>query len=87
MSKTRTLDSVVTLNIKGGTNTNDKQRIKGKGIKNNATGRLGDMYIIFEVVLPDKLTREQKNLFEKLDSTNLENSTYEKFTKFVKKNK
>lgn len=81
----RTLDSVVTLNIKGGTNTNDKQRIKGKGIKNSATGRLGDMYIIFEVVLPDKLTREQKNLFEKLDSTDLENSTYEKFTKFVKK--
>ena len=81
----RTLDSVVTLNIKAGTNTGDKQRIKGKGIKNSATGRLGDMYIVFEIVLPDKLTREQKNLFEKLASTDLENSTYEKFTKFVKK--
>lgn len=81
----RTLDSVVTLNIKGGTNTGDKQRIKGKGIKNASTGRTGDMYIIFEVVLPDKLSREQKNLFEKLSSTNLENSTFEKFTKFVNK--
>ncbi len=81
----RTLDSVVTLNIKGGTNTNDKQRIKGKGIKNASTGRTGDMYIVFEVVLPNKLTREQKNLFEKLSETNLEDATYEKFAKFVNK--
>jgi len=81
----RTLESVVTLNIKAGTNTNDKQRIKGKGIKNSTTGKSGDMYIIFEVVLPTKLSREQKNLFEKLANTDLEDQTYEKFTKFVKK--
>jgi len=81
----RTLDSIVTLNIKAGTNTNDKQRIKGKGIKNSTTGKSGDMYIIFEVVLPTKLSREQKNLFEKLANTDLEDQTYEKFTKFVKK--
>ena len=81
----RTLSSVVTLNIKGGTNTGDKQRIKGKGIKNASTGNTGDMYIIFEVVLPDKLSREQKNLFEKLASTNLENTKYTKFEKFVNK--
>ena len=81
----RTLDSVVTLSIKPGTNTNDKQRIKGRGIKNASTSHTGDMYLIFEVVLPDKLSREQKNLFEKLSDTNLENSTYNKFNKFVNK--
>ena len=81
----RTLDSVVTLNIKGGTNTGDKQRIKGKGIKNSSTGHVGDMYLLFDVVLPDKLSREQKGLFEKLANTNLENSTYTKFQKFVNK--
>ena len=81
----RTLDSVVTLNVKSGTNTGDKQRIKGKGIKNSSTGRTGDMYLIFEVVLPDKLTREQKELFERLSTTNLEDSTYNKFTRFVNK--
>lgn len=81
----KTLDSVVTLNVKAGTNTNDKQRIKGRGIKNSTTGHTGDMYIEFLVVLPDKLTREQKNLFEKLSNTNLENNTYNKFTKFVNK--
>ena len=81
----RTLDSVVTLNIKPGTNSNDKQRIKGRGIKNGTTGHTGDMYLIFQIVLPEKLSREQKNLFEKLSDTNLENSTYTKFTKFVNK--
>ena len=43
------------------------------------------MYIIFEVILPDKLSRDQKSLFEKLSETNLENSEYNKFTKFVNK--
>ena len=43
------------------------------------------MYLIFEVVLPDKLTREQKELFERLSTTNLEDSTYNKFTRFVNK--
>lgn len=81
----KTLDSVVTLNVKPGTNTNDKQRIKGRGIKNASTSHTGDMYLIFEVVLPDKLSREQKNLFEKLSETNLENNTFNKFTKFVNK--
>lgn len=81
----RTLDSVITLNVKPGTTTGSKQRIKGKGIKNGTTSRTGDMYIIFEIILPDKLSREQKNLFEKLSNTDLKNSTYEKFTKFVNK--
>lgn len=81
----KTLDSIVTLNIKPGTNTNDKQRIKGRGIKNSTTGRVGDMYLIFEIVLPDKLSREQKELFDKLSKTNLENSKYNKFSKFVNK--
>ena len=58
---------------------------KGKGIENSETGKCGDMYLIFEVVLPDKITREQKELFERLQNTNLENTTYTKFTKFVNK--
>lgn len=79
----RTLDSVVTLSVKPGTNALDKQRIKGKGIKNSTSNRCGDMYLIFELVMPDKLTREQKSLFEKLSTTNLENQKYNKFSRFV----
>ena len=79
----RTLSSVITLMVPAGTNTGDKQRIKGRGIKNNSTGNTGDMYIIFKVVIPSKLTREQKELFTKLSDTNLNNNEIDKFNRFV----
>ena len=81
----RTISSIITLAIPAGTETGDKQRIKGKGIKNASTGRTGDMYIVFKVITPSKLTREQKNLFEKLLDTDLSNSDIDKFEKFVKR--
>lgn len=79
----RTLSSVVTLAVPSGTETGDKQRIKGKGIKNSSTGRQGDMYIIFKVVTPTKLTREQKNLFESLLNTDMSSNEIDKFDRFV----
>ena len=81
----RTLTGVITLTVPAGTNTLDKQRIKGKGIKNSTTGNTGDMYIIFKVITPTKLSREQKDLFNKLASTNLDTSEIDKFNRFVKR--
>ena len=81
----RTISSIITLAVPSGTETGDKQRIKGKGIKNSSTGKTGDMYIIFKVVTPSKLTREQKNLFEKLMDTDLSNTDIDKFERFVKR--
>ena len=81
----RTISSIITLAVPAGTETGDKQRIKGKGIKNSSTGKTGDMYIIFKVVTPSKLNREQKNLFEKLLDTDMSNSDIDKFEKFVKR--
>lgn len=80
----KTLSSIVTLVVPEGTNTLDKQRIKGRGIKNGSTGKTGDMYIVFKVIVPNKLTKEQKKLFESLNETNLRNSEIDKFNKFVK---
>ena len=79
----RTISSIITLAIPAGTETGDKQRIKGKGIKNAGTGKTGDMYIIFKVVTPSKLTRDQKKLFEELLDTNMDNTEIDKFTRFV----
>ena len=79
-----TLNGTVTLTVPSGTNTLDKQRIKGKGIKNSTNGNTGDMYIIFKVVTPKKLSREQKTLIDKLSKTDLSDSTIDKFNKFVK---
>lgn len=79
----KTLSSVITLSIPAGVNTGDKQRIKGKGIKNESTNNVGDMYIIFKVITPSKLTREQKDLFEKLGKTDLSNKEINAFDRFV----
>ena len=79
----RTLQGVVTLTVPAGTNNLDKQRIKGKGIKNSTTGNQGDMYIVFKVITPSRLTREQKELFNKLSNTDLETSEITKFNRFV----
>ena len=63
----------VDLTIPAGTQNDDKMRLRGKGIENIATKRKGDMYVITKVIIPDKLTREQKKLLEELDKTELDN--------------
>ena len=79
----RTISSIITLEVPSGTETGDKQRIKGKGIKNAGTGRTGDMYIIFKVCSPSKLSKDQKKLFEELMDTDMNNSEINKFDRFV----
>lgn len=81
----KTLTSTITLAVAAGTENGDKERIKGKGIKNSSTGDTGDMYIIYKVVTPTKLSRDQKKLFEELLDTNLNTSEIDKFDKFVKR--
>ena len=71
--------------FRAGVETGDKERIKNKGIKNASTGNTGDMYVVYKVTLPNKLTKEQKGLFEKLLDTNLDNSEINDFKKFVER--
>ena len=81
-----TLYDNVKVNISAGTNSGDKQRIKGKGVNNEYRRRKGDMYIVFKVYTPKKLSREQKQLIEKLANTELETDEIKKFNKFTKEN-
>lgn len=69
-----TVDGVVKLAIPAGSSTNDKHRLKGKGTENPNTGRKGDMYVVIQVVIPKKLSKEQKKLFEELNRTTLDDS-------------
>ena len=46
---------------------------------------MGDLYIVLNLVLPYKLTREQKDLFEALSKTDLNNNDV--FKKFDKMNR
>lgn len=81
-----TLYDNVKINISAGTNSGDKQRIKGKGVDNEYRRRKGDMYIVFKVYTPKKLSREQKQLIEKLSKTDLDTDEIKKFNKFTKEN-
>ncbi len=67
-----TLTGSVKLSIPTGSKSNDKHRLKGKGIEDVNYRSKGDMYVILKIMVPLKLTKEQKRLFEELKKTNLE---------------
>ena len=81
-----TLYGNVKINISPGTNSGERQRIKGKGVDNEFKRHKGDMYLIFKVYMPKKLSREQKVLIEKLANTSLETDEVKAFQKFTKEN-
>ena len=81
-----TLYGNVKLSVPAGTDSEDKQKIRGKGVDNAYRKHKGDMYVIFKVYTPKKLSREQKNLIEKLSATSLETDEIKEFDKFVRKN-
>ena len=81
-----TLYGNVRLNIPAGTDSGDKQRIKGKGIDNKNSRTKGNMYVIIKVITPKKLSRDQKKLIDSLNKTDLEDSVIDKFNKFTKRN-
>ncbi len=69
-----TLYGEVILNIPSGTQSGAKLLLKDKGIANVSSKRKGNMYVIVNVVIPNKLDRKQKDLVNQLAKTNLENS-------------
>jgi len=75
-----TLFGNVVLTIPEGTNTGDKQRIRGKGINK------GDMFIIMDVRVPKKISKDQKKLFEELEDTEMDDAVIKDFDKFTEKN-
>ena len=81
-----TLYGNVKINVPVGTNSGDRQRIKGKGVDNKFRKIKGDMYIIFKVYTPNKLTKEQKDLIDRLSNTDLETEEIKRFNKFTKEN-
>ena len=79
-----TLYGNVTLTIPAGSNPNDKHRLKGKGIKDINGYGTGDMYVVLNVVIPKKISKEQKKLFESLSKTKMDdNEGFKKFKKYI----
>lgn len=80
-----TLYGNVKLTIPEGSQTGDKHRLKGKGVPNVQSDRKGDMYVVLNVIIPKKLSKEQKKLFEQLEKTKLEDTPeIKEFKKYLK---
>ncbi len=74
----------VTLSIPSGTQNNDKHRLKTKGVEDPNSRKKGDMYVIIDVIIPTKLSRDQKKIFEKLSETKLDNeNVFSKFRSYL----
>jgi molecular chaperone DnaJ len=73
----------VELTIPAGTQPGQQLRIKGYGIKDLRTKNVGDQYVEVQIEIPKKLSREEKELYEKLANRKKE-SVFEKFKKTFK---
>jgi molecular chaperone DnaJ len=62
-------DGLQSIKVPAGTQTGEKVRLKGLGVPVLNGNSRGDLYVVFEVRIPQKLTREQRRLFELLRET------------------
>lgn len=69
----------VELKIPEGTQPNTKFRLKGKGVK-NARGRQGDQFVEVIVEIPKKVSKKERELYEKIRG-NQKESPFERFKK------
>lgn len=72
----------VELTIPAGTQPNSKLRLKGYGVKDLRSSSKGDLYVEVEVNIPKKLSKEEKELYEKLAVK--KESIFDKFKKNFK---
>ena len=78
-----TIHGDVKVDVPAGIQNGQKLRIKGKGIKDLRSSNMGDEYIILDIKVPSKLTKEEKDLYQKLKNieTKQGNSIFDKFKK------
>lgn len=63
-----TLSGSVKVRIPAGTNSGTQLRVKGQGLplQPGSAGERGDLYVVIEVNVPTQVTREERELWEKL---------------------
>lgn len=68
--KVPTLDGSVTVKVPAGTQNGRTFRVRGKGAPRSHGGGYGDLLVTVNVVVPEKLTDQQKDLLEQFAATN-----------------
>jgi len=64
-----TLSGSVKLRIPPGTNTDRQLRVKGQGLSRKPGADRGDLYVVTRVDVPTQVSREERELWEKLASS------------------
>ena len=82
-----TLDGTIVLNIPSGSQSGEKHKVRGKGLKSPSRSGVGDLYVVLKVVVPTKLDRKQKKMLEELSETNLKTPYFTKYEKYLSKMK
>ena len=73
----------VELSVPAGTQPGQQLRLKGYGIKDLRSNNLGDQYVDIQIEIPKKLSKEEKELYEKLANRKKE-SVFDRFKKNFK---
>src|SRR5574344_1872409 len=79
-----TLYCNVRLTVPAGSTTNDKQRIRDKGIPDPNGYRKGDMDVVIKIDVPNRLSRDEKKVYEELKDIASESSEYKKIEGYLK---
>ncbi len=61
-----TIDGVVSLKVPSGTQPDSLIRLKEKGVKSPQGGRVGNQYVKIKVIVPNKVSGDQKKILEEL---------------------
>jgi len=61
-----TLDGEREVKVPAGAQTGESQRLKGLGLPSLRNGRRGSQYVVFDIVVPRKLSRKQRDLAHQL---------------------
>ncbi len=79
-----TVSGDVSLTIPAGTQPNTKLRLKGKGVKDLRSSHYGDQYVEVVIEIPKKISRQEKDLYEKLKDSDSNKSAFQRFKKAFK---
>lgn len=74
-----TVSGDVGLTIPAGTQPNTKFRLKDKGVKDLRSTRYGDQYVEVKIEIPKKLSKKEKEIFEKLRDSGSNETPFKRF--------
>ena len=63
-----TLQDRVSVKIPPGTSSGQQLRVRGRGLVNGQTGEKGDLFIVINIVVPEQITEEERELWKNLKS-------------------